>query len=88
MSIFSWNTSAIQGVRGDVLFTLPDARAFPSRGNTMVVAFCAKADFARLQGLLTGVVVDSGDGVTHAVPVYEGYAERMNIQRLDVAVSI
>jgi actin-related protein len=54
----------------------------------MVVAFCAKADFARLQGLLTGVVVDSGDGVTHAVPVYEGYAERMNIQRLDVAVSI
>ena len=32
-----------------------------------------------------GVVVDSGDGVTHAVPVCEGYCEPRNIQRLDVA---
>lgn len=37
------------------------------------------------QGLMTGVVVDIGDGVTHICPVYQGYALPHLTRRLDVA---
>jgi len=37
------------------------------------------------QGLLTGVVVDSGDGVTHCVAVYDGFVPQTLIRRLDIA---
>ncbi|KAF9106761.1 Arp2/3 complex subunit, actin nucleation center [Mortierella sp. AM989] len=37
------------------------------------------------QGLTTGVVVDSGDGVTHIVPVVQGYSLPHITKRLDVA---
>ena len=37
------------------------------------------------QGLSSGVVVDSGDGVTHIVPVYESVVLNHQTRRLDVA---
>jgi actin-related protein len=38
-----------------------------------------------MTGLSTGVVIDSGDGVTHIVPVYDGHAFPHLTKRLDVA---
>jgi len=54
--------------------------------------FVTPAMYVALQGILasynsgrgTGLVVESGDGVTYTVPISEGYAFRSGIKRLDL----
>ena len=59
----------------------------------MFETFNVKAIYIAIQAVMslyangrnTGLVVDSGDGVTHTVPVYEGFSIRSAIEKMQIA---
>merc|ERR1711959_172584 len=59
----------------------------------MFESFNVPATFISMQAVLalyssgrtTGVVVDSGDGISHTVPIYEGYAMPHSIKKMELA---
>lgn len=79
-----------------VLLTEPPLNPRANRdiaAQLMFEAFNVPALYMSIQAVLslyasgrtTGVVLDSGDGVSHAVPVFEGFAIPNSIRRIDVA---
>ncbi len=39
----------------------------------------------KIQGLMTGTLLDAGDGVTHCIPVYQGFVLTNQVGRLNIA---
>lgn len=93
---YTWEKLQIDPTECQIMLTEPPMNPTKNREKMLEVMF-EKYGFQRMyvsiqavltlyaQGLLTGVVCDSGDGVTHVVPVYEGFSLPHLVKRLDLA---
>jgi actin-related protein 2 len=61
----------------EILFEQLGVKAMNIEAQAKCSLFC--------EGIDSGVVLDSGDGVTHCIPISEGNILRFNIERLDLA---
>lgn len=89
-------TQADSGIQHPVLLTEPPLNPRSNRDTAAQIlfeTFNVPALYTSIQAVLslyasgrtTGIVLDAGDGVSHAVPVYEGFAMPSSIRRIDVA---
>ncbi|KAL7271037.1 Centractin [Rhizina undulata] len=96
VSVDIWFLSVSEVIRHPVLLTEAPLNPRTNRDTAAQIffeTFNVPALFTSIQAVLslyasgrtTGIVLDSGDGVSHAVPVYEGFAMPSAIRRIDVA---
>ncbi|KAJ3430551.1 alpha-centractin [Anaeramoeba flamelloides] len=93
---YIYSTLKIQREEHPVLLTEPPLNPTSNREKNAEIffeTFGVPALYISLQAVLslyssgrtTGIVLDSGDGVTHAVPIFEGFAIPHAISRIDLA---
>lgn len=94
--IYSKDILNVPSDEHNILITEPPLNPFKSRDKTAEFFFeglNVPGLYFAIQAILslyasgrtTGIVLDSGDGVTHCVPVYEGFASNHTITRVDIA---
>jgi len=93
---YTWERLKVNPKECNILLTEPPMNPLNNR-KKMVEAMFEKYAFKGVhvaiqavlslyaQGLLNGLVLDAGDGVTHAVPVFDGFCLEQQVARLDVA---
>ena len=62
---------------GEIVFEKLGFGAFNIEPQAKLTLYC--------EGLEDGMILDSGDGVTHCIPIVDGYILHHNIMRLDIA---